>query len=45
MAARGETLIGEGRSDECVGARRRLFPSPISNDKYLKSYYSFSQVR
>jgi len=30
MAARGETVIGEGRSDECVGARRRLFPSPIT---------------
>jgi len=24
MAARGEAVIGEGRSDECVGARRRL---------------------
>jgi len=30
MAARGETVIGEGLSDECVGARRRLFPSPIT---------------
>jgi len=24
MAARDETVIREGRSDECVGARRRL---------------------
>jgi len=24
MAAHGEAVIGEGRSDECVGARQRL---------------------
>jgi len=29
-AARGEAVIGEGRSDQCVGARRRLLPSPIT---------------
>jgi len=30
MAARGEAMTGEGRSDECAGARRRLLPSPIT---------------
>jgi len=29
MAARGEAMIGEGRSDECLGARQRLLPSLI----------------
>jgi len=36
MAARGEAVIGEGKSDECVGAWRRLLPSPITT---LISFY------
>jgi len=30
IVARGEAVIGERRSDECVSARRRLLPSPIT---------------
>jgi len=30
MAARSKAVIGEGRSDECVSAWRRLLPSPIT---------------
>jgi len=30
IAARDEAVIGEGRSDECVGARQRLLPYSIT---------------
>jgi len=35
MAARGEAVIGEGRSNECVGARRRLFSSRIGRSSLI----------